>query len=410
MFRKLSYSFILAMLITSLAMGGELRKLGVGDLSWGPYGTTWTSPDGATVTYFPRYYDNNAFTDNLTLYGKGVAGDNTGTISGFTLTNDNLAVTSVGPHSIAGTDSEGNSIFNIGGNFSGSTGTPTDVRAININAIINARALYSAEGINNRPAFILPASGVVASVEGFHVDLSNCDWDNGGTVSDVYAVRVRGVPLHSAVQTATGIYIENDFGTNATVAKYNILSAGIDSRNRFDGRMEVYGPKAHLIGNGYSPVGYVGLIVDPTSDNTGVGAGTDFSALMRIGWNGSANPAPGQNGYGLIVSPTIVEAASGTHDTFTSMEVRAPIITDGTATVNYAATLKLLTAPTAGTIGNYILWIRPGLVRWDDPIALGGGAAPTLGTIGGSGPTGAAQARWLRVNIDGATSFIPVWQ
>lgn len=321
-----------------------------------------------------------------------------------------LSALGAGPHSLGGVDSEGNSILNIGGTFSGGLVWPTDVRAININSTLNMRALYSSEGINVRPAFVVPATGEVASAEGVHIDLSNADWDNGGTVANVYAFRVRGLPLHSAVQTATGIFIENGFGTNASVARYNILSAGIDSRNRFDGRMEVYGPKAHLIGNGYNPVGFVGLIVDPTSDNTGVGAGTDFSAVMRIGWNGSANPAPTQDGFGLIVSPRIALAASGVHSDFAGAEFRAPLIVAGGATVTNAATLKILNAPTAGSSKNYILWIRPGLVRWDDPIPLGGGAAPTLGTIGGSGPTGAAQARWLRVEIDGTPSFIPVWQ
>lgn len=43
-------------------------------------------------------------------------------------------------------------------------------------------------------------------------------------------------------------------------------------------------------------------------------------------------------------------------------------------------------------------------------IALGGGAAPTLGTIGGSGPANAAQYRWLKIaTADAAAVFIPVW-
>lgn len=41
--------------------------------------------------------------------------------------------------------------------------------------------------------------------------------------------------------------------------------------------------------------------------------------------------------------------------------------------------------------------------------ALGGGAAPTLGTIGGSGPTTAAQNSWLLVHLSGNPFFIPVW-
>jgi hypothetical protein len=43
-------------------------------------------------------------------------------------------------------------------------------------------------------------------------------------------------------------------------------------------------------------------------------------------------------------------------------------------------------------------------------VALGGGAAPTLGTIGGTGPTAAAQNAWLRVkNSAGAPVWLPVW-
>lgn len=44
-------------------------------------------------------------------------------------------------------------------------------------------------------------------------------------------------------------------------------------------------------------------------------------------------------------------------------------------------------------------------------IALGGGAAPTVGTIGGSGPTVAAQHGWVSCTVNGTTGyFIPVWK
>ena len=42
-------------------------------------------------------------------------------------------------------------------------------------------------------------------------------------------------------------------------------------------------------------------------------------------------------------------------------------------------------------------------------IALGGGAAPTLGTIGGSGPGTAAQAQWVEIDIGGTPHWIAVW-
>lgn len=42
--------------------------------------------------------------------------------------------------------------------------------------------------------------------------------------------------------------------------------------------------------------------------------------------------------------------------------------------------------------------------------ALGGGAAATLGTIGGSGPAAAAQASWIKIYIGTTAHWIPVWQ
>lgn len=78
----LSYTFILSVLIASLSFGGELRKLGQGDIEWGT--GTKTSPGGATVTKLPRYFSSDAFTDNLYLYGKGFYGDNTGRIQDIT--------------------------------------------------------------------------------------------------------------------------------------------------------------------------------------------------------------------------------------------------------------------------------------------------------------------------------------
>lgn len=51
-------------------------------------------------------------------------------------------------------------------------------------------------------------------------------------------------------------------------------------------------------------------------------------------------------------------------------------------------------------------------IQWGKAnVALGGGAAPTVGTIGGSGPAAAAQRNWLRfIESDGTASFIPVWR
>jgi len=51
-------------------------------------------------------------------------------------------------------------------------------------------------------------------------------------------------------------------------------------------------------------------------------------------------------------------------------------------------------------------------IQWRRPlVALGGGVAPTLGTIGGSGPAVAAQNTWIRfLDSNGAPFYLPVWK
>lgn len=51
-------------------------------------------------------------------------------------------------------------------------------------------------------------------------------------------------------------------------------------------------------------------------------------------------------------------------------------------------------------------------IQWGKPlVTLGGGATPTLGTIGGSGPTAAAQHSWMRVMDSGGAAFwVPAWK
>lgn len=62
--------------------------------------------------------------------------------------------------------------------------------------------------------------------------------------------------------------------------------------------------------------------------------------------------------------------------------------------------------------GNLILNPNTGDIRWNKAlVALGGGAAPTFGTIGGTGPATAAQNSWMRVlDSAGAAFWVPVWK
>lgn len=97
------------------------------------------------------------------------------------------------------------------------------------------------------------------------------------------------------------------------------------------------------------------------------------NGAYRIGLRvGGANPAEGSEHFRLSADGALV-VANGT----------------GTTRVAVDNTGKLNT----------------GLAR----VANGGGAAPTLGTIGGTGPTAAAQAGWWQIQIAGTDHWIPAW-
>jgi predicted RecA/RadA family phage recombinase len=74
-----------------------------------------------------------------------------------------------------------------------------------------------------------------------------------------------------------------------------------------------------------------------------------------------------------------------------------------------STTLSLIQADAGDRI-----FVAPGGqdIRWGTAlVALGGGAAPTFGTIGGSGPATAAQNTWMRVVDSGGAAFwVPVWK
>ena len=111
--------------------------------------------------------------------------------------------------------------------------------------------------------------------------------------------------------------------------------------------------------------------------------------------------------------------------------VNAPSITLGTGTVTTAGVLnvggnvnqgsvnrfgiRVLSNPSGGSGVNAALWITAGRSQFDgivdinNGIALGGGATATLGTIGGSGPTAAAQAQWVQIEVNGVNHWIPAW-
>lgn len=119
--------------------------------------------------------------------------------------------------------------------------------------------------------------------------------------------------------------------------------------------------------------------------STGLGVGLAGSAAFAIGIGGSGYTSGGFGMVGVSISPaansspalmnaagTIVEAGSGTHPFLASLNVDAPTVTAGAATVTNTASLRIASAPVATvTGGNYSLWVDAGTTRLDDNVLIG---------------------------------------
>lgn len=80
--------------------------------------------------------------------------------------------------------------------------------------------------------------------------------------------------------------------------------------------------------------------------------------------------------------------------------------------ITNAATLYVSGSPIAGTnatiTNGWAAWFGA-KIRVDAGVALGGGGAPTFGTIGGTGPATAAQSEWVEIWTQNGKRFIPAW-
>lgn len=152
----------------------------------------------------------------------------------------------------------------------------------------------------------------------------------------------------------------------------------------------------------------VGVFVTGARSTQVGGEWADF--LLTQGANLTVDHAMGAVMGWAINSPSITIGTGSVTDTY-------GLSIGGSASggsVNRAG-LRILSNPSGGSGVNAALWITAGISRFDGfvdinkPVALGGGAAPTLGTIGGSGPTTAAQAQWVEIQVNGVTHWIPAW-
>lgn len=109
------------------------------------------------------------------------------------------------------------------------------------------------------------------------------------------------------------------------------------------------------------------------------------SAQYQVSNGGiSATPTVDNNFYAFLIRQnTITEAASGTHPIISSLAVRSPIITNGSATTTNGVTVYIEGAPTgtASPTNVYALWVDDGVVRIDGTIELGAASDTTLSRV-----------------------------
>lgn len=128
------------------------------------------------------------------------------------------------------------------------------------------------------------------------------------------------------------------------------------------------------------------------------------------------SPLPNTNSYGHRFDATINRASSGVHPLFATLYIGPFTVIGGPAPITEATTVFIAGAPDAATT-NYALYVASGISRFDGTIRLGSGqvsmgagATATLGKIGASGPTIAAQAGWQKFETTaGASIFFPYW-
>lgn len=121
-------------------------------------------------------------------------------------------------------------------------------------------------------------------------------------------------------------------------------------------------------------------------------AGTDTNVSMIYS-------AIGSNGHDFYTNNFAVAQVSIIHTASSNRQIILTGSNGGNPTIDVSAGALKLSAGTSD-------------IQWGKAnVALGGGAAPTVGTIGGAGPAAAAQRNWLRfLESDGTASFIPVWR
>lgn len=157
----------------------------------------------------------------------------------------------------------------------------------------------------------------------------------------------------------------------------------------------------------------------------GTGVGTLASNGVLYGNGTGAVQVTAQGGANTVLTANAGAPSFSTAPTLTSLaatsflSVGSPAAAAGQVRIVNAGTVAWRNAAngadiTLGVDTSDTLALGTGAadIQWQKPlVALGGGAAATLGTIGGSGPATAAQNSWMRVKDSAGIAFwVPAWK
>jgi hypothetical protein len=263
-----------------------------------------------------------------------------------------------------------------------------------------AGMLLDAISVVNTAAFSITGGTNITTATGVNfVNVARPTYDGAGVAKTVLlgaTVYIKNAPLLQNGLTLAGggalyaLWIDDGFTRMDGSAAIGFGASG--------GYLEING--AGVANNTAFSVGHIN---DSTRDHVFLGVG---------GGNLYDHP----NNDFVHVSPTntaIAGADFGGTGILTTVRIDGLTYSalSGSPSITAATTLYLANAPTlSGVTGaSYALWVDAGVCRLDGQVALGGGANATLGTIGGSGPGTAAQNKWLPVNSDGTTYYVPLW-
>src|SRR5712691_3977685 len=294
---------------------------------------------------------NNADTaDNLLITDAGNA----------TIRN-NLVVSGTGPHAIGGATAAATQI-NIQGAFT-ATGGAGNAFGLEFGSSIIVQANQDAALLDIDGTLVEAGSGTHGTFSGLRLNIQQTL--AAAAVTDFAAIRVlAGSALDAGVTTASGIKINAPTGATTNYALWVVSGMTRLFNLQVQNAIQVQSS---------------GSVIDFQSF-----AG---SQLMRL------------TDSGILLLGTTVTAAAGAGDLVLTNNAGQVRGVDSGGSTTYALI-------GIGSSNQVVLGSTSTDIQWGVAlVALGGGATPTFGTIGGSGPATAAQNTWMRVIDSSGTAL-----